>query len=194
MAGKPAFRDIAGEVDAVLHGCDLCGYAINGDLQLLERELAESGMAFNIDDRKVVDPLRLWQRREPRKLTDAYRKFVGGEPDDFNAHDAGDDVRMTVRILERMADGADAETLHAEGNPQMVDPAGKFTRDDNGEILFAFGKYHGTPIAEHADYLEWMRHRDFAPSTLKVVEATLDHIYGHTDDDQPDKGDEDEEE
>ncbi|NBW94950.1 MAG: hypothetical protein EBR20_11485, partial [Bacteroidetes bacterium] len=29
--------------------------------------------------RLVVDPFRIWQSLEPRSLTDAYRRFVGGE-------------------------------------------------------------------------------------------------------------------
>ena len=173
-AAWPPFCDVAAEIAAFLDGSDMGGYSASSDLQILERELDAAGCRLHTSGMHVVDPLRLWQKREPRKLTDAYERFVGPVPDTLRAHDAGDDVRMTIAVIEAMAGQASAEELHAEGNPKMVDIAGKFIRDDQDRVVFRFGKHYGKPIAAHHDFLWWMLDRDFAPSTRAIARAELE--------------------
>jgi DNA polymerase-3 subunit epsilon len=173
----PPFEAIAFEVADFLEGSDIGGYSVASDFQILERELEATGHDLRTADLRIVDPLRLWQKREPRKLTDAYARFVGPLPDGLRAHDAGDDVRMTVAVIEAMAGSATVDELHAEGNPRMVDVAGKFVRDDQGRIVFGFGKHRGDPVDAHPDFLYWMLQKDFAPSTLAVARAELDRIH-----------------
>ena len=175
-AAWPPFRAVAFEVADFLEGCDIGGYSASSDFQVLERELEAAGHDLRTADLRIVDPLRLWQKREPRKLTDAYERFVGPLPDTLRAHDAGDDVRMTTAVIEAMAGGATVDELHAEGNPRMVDVAGKFVRDDQGRTMFGFGRHRGAPVDAHPDFLCWMLQKDFAPSTLAVARAELDRI------------------
>ena len=173
-ASWPPFRTVAAEIAGFLEGADIGGYSASGDCQILERELEWTGCGLRTPDLRIVDPLRLWQKREPRKLTDAYERFVGPVPDTLRAHDAGDDARMTVAVIEAMAGSATVSELHAEGNPNMVDVAGKFVRDEQDRIVFAFGKHRGDPVAAHLDFLHWMLGKDFAPSTLAVARAELE--------------------
>lgn len=180
-AAWPRFRAVAAEVAAFLEGADIGGYAVSSDIQILERELEWAGCELRTAELRIVDPLRLWQKREPRKLTDAYERFVGPVPDTLRAHDAGDDARMTVAVIEAMAGSATAAELHAEGNPRMVDVAGKFVRDEQDRITFAFGKHRGDPTDAHPDFLYWMLQKDFAPSTLAVARAELDRITAPAD-------------
>ena len=188
-AAWPPFRAVAAEVAAFLEGADIGGYAVSSDVQILEREIEWSGCELRTDELRIVDPLRLWQKREPRKLTDAYERFVGPVPDTLHAHDAGDDARMTVAVIEAMAGSASVAELHAEGNPNMVDVAGKFVRDEQGRITFAFGKHRSDPIDAHPDFLWWMLQKDFAPSTLAVARAELDRINAPADEpEEPDAG------
>lgn len=172
----PPFREIAAEVTAFLDGADIGGYSVSSDVQILERELESADCDLRTTDLRIVDPLRLWQKREPRKLTDAYERFVGPVPETLQAHDAGDDVRMTIAVIEAMAGEASADEMHAEGNPKMVDVAGKFVRDDQDRVVFNFGKHRGDPIAAHHDFLFWMIQKDFARSTLAVAQAELERI------------------
>ena len=180
-ASWPPFREVAVEIAAFLNGSDIGGYAVSSDVQILERELEWAGCELRTTDLRIVDPLRLWQKREPRKLTDAYERFVGPVPDTLRAHDAGDDARMTIAVIEAMAGSASVAELHAEGNPNMVDVAGKFVRDEQGRITFAFGKHRGDPTDAHPDFLYWMLGKDFAPSTLVVARAELDRITAPAD-------------
>ena len=188
-AAWPPFRAVAAEVAAFLEGADIGGYAVSSDVQILERELEWAGCELRTDELRIVDPLRLWQKREPRKLTDAYERFVGPVPDTLRAHDAGDDALMTVAVIEAMAGSATVAELHAEGNPNMVDVAGKFVRDEQGRITFAFGKHRSDPIDAHPDFLWWMLQKDFAPSTLAVARAELDRINAPADEpEEPNAG------
>ena len=109
-ASWPPFRAVAAEVAAFLEGADIGGYSVSSDIQILEVELAHAGCELRTADLRVVDPLRLWQKREPRKLTDAYERFVGPVPEELCAHDAGDDVRMTLAVIEAMAGGGPPST------------------------------------------------------------------------------------
>jgi len=179
-ASWPPFRAVAAEVAAFLEGADIGGYSVSSDIQIIEVELAHAGCELRTADLRVVDPLRLWQKREPRKLTDAYERFVGPVPEELRAHDAGDDVRMTLAVIEAMAGGATVDELHAEGNPRMVDVAGKFVRDDQDRIVFGFGRHRGDPVDAHPDFLDWMLGRDFPPSTLAVARAELHRVIDAT--------------
>ncbi len=176
VADRPLFRTVAAEVAAFLEGADIGGYSVSSDIQILERELAAAEVTLDTDTLRIVDGLRLWQKREPRKLTDAYQRFVGPIPEDLQPHDALDDVRMTVAVIERMANGQTAAELHAEAHPDMVDPAGKFRRDEHDRIVFAFGKHRGDPTDDHPDFLAWILNKDFPPSTLAVARRELDRI------------------
>ncbi|MYD88376.1 MAG: hypothetical protein F4018_00010 [Acidobacteria bacterium] len=99
---------------------------------------------------------------------------MGPVPEILQAHDAGDDVRMTIAVIEAMAGQASADELHAEGNPNMVDVAGKFVRDDQDRVVFDFGKHRGDPIAAHHDFLLWIIQKDLTPSTIAVAIAELE--------------------
>lgn len=172
-AAWPPFRDIAGEVAALLEDADIGGYSVSQDVQILERELDAAGIVLQTGGFRIVDGLRLWQMRERRKLTDAYQRFVGPIPEQIHAHDAGDDVRMTIAVIEALAGSATVDELHVEGNATMVDVAGKFVRDERGRIVFGFGRHRGAPIEEHHDFLRWMLNRDFPRSTLDIAIAEI---------------------
>ena len=173
----PPFAAVAFEIADLLEDADIGGYSVASDIQILENELNAAGHPLGTADLRIVDPLRLWQKREPRKLTDAYERFVGPIPEDLRAHDALDDVRMTLAVIERMAGDRSAGEMHAEAHPQMVDPTGKFVRDEQGRIAFAFGRHRGDPVDRHPDFLDWMLRKDFAPSTLAVARAELDRLW-----------------
>jgi len=114
---------------------------------------------------------------------------VGPVPGTLRAHDAGDDARMTVAVIEAMAGSASVDELHAEGNPNMIDVAGKFVRDEQGRVTFGFGRHRGDPVDAHPDFLDWMLGKDFAPSTLAVARAELHRICeAPPEPDDPDAG------
>lgn len=171
----PAFDTFAAEIAALLDGCDIAGYGVANDIQVLERELHAAGRCWQLEGVRIVDGLRLWQQRERRRLTDAYAQWVGGAPPHGRNHDAGHDVTVTAALIERMAEGAAVPDLHQEGHPGYVDPAGRFEKR-GGVIHLRFGPHRGDPANAHPDFLNWMLDRDFAPSSLQVCRTILEEL------------------
>ena len=172
VADAPAFRDVAGEIEELLAGADIGGYAVVGDVQIIEREMSIAGREWSADGVAIVDALKLWQKRERRRLEDAYAKFVGPLPEDADTHNADYDVDMTVAVIAAMQNGKTVEELHEETNEGMVDVAGKFRRD-RGRIVFNFGPYRGTVATDEPSFLDWMLGKDFPESTRRVTQALL---------------------
>ena len=130
-------------------GADIGGYSLEGDLTILTAELERSGQALELDNRSIVDGFRIWTTRERRRLSDAYRRFVGEMPLTAEEHEALDDTRMTVQVIEALAGEASASELHAEAMSDLVDIARRFRRSDEGEIVFAFGEHRGQAATAH---------------------------------------------
>ena len=57
--------------------------------------------------------------------------------------------------------------------PGLVDVEGKFRRNENEIIVFAFGEHLDEPAINHTDYLEWMLRADFAEDTKRVCRILL---------------------
>lgn len=188
VANQPEFRKIADDVAAILKDADIAGYSVTNDIEMIEKEMAIARKRWTASGRNIIDAYRLWQVREPRTLSDAHRRFVGPVPETVQAHDARGDVSMTISIINAMQDGKSVSQLHHEAHPDMIDPAGKFRKQD-GETVYNFGPYRGLPVSHHPEYLQWMLTKSFAPSTLEAVRnliAVFPVPYDPYDDDYDD--------
>lgn len=181
VADKPPFRSYARAIVQHLDGCDLCGFNIRGyDLPLLIAELRRAGVELPLEERAVVDPLKIFHDRERRDLTGALRFYCQMEHE--GAHGAEADVIATVAVLDaqvaryrdlpRTIDG-----LHATHvDPDAIDFDGKFRRVD-GRIVFNFGKYMGQDLdsiaASKPDYLNWILQQDFYDDVKTIVRRAL---------------------
>lgn len=175
VAHQPEFRRIAEDVAEMLQNADIAGYSVTSDIEILEKEMDIAGKRWTASGRRIVDAYRLWQVREPRTLSDAHRRFVGPVPEDTQAHDARDDVNMTMAVINAMQEGKTVAELHDEAYPDMIDPAGKFKKE-NGHAVYNFGPFRGLPVSDHPEYLEWMLSKSFAPSTMQAAQTLLDTI------------------
>ena len=139
-------------------------------------------MPFSTEGRHIIDPCRIFHKREPRDLTAALRFYCGMEHD--GAHKAEADVLAALLVLDGQAEryGDLPRTIpelhdHME-YPDIVDPDGKFVRREDGVIVFAFGKYRDDPVDEVAEndagYLEWVLRSDFSDEARRVARAALD--------------------
>lgn len=102
LAGCPGFAEVAREIREVIDGARvLIGYNLAFDIEMLQAEfLRNGGPPVDVSEKQLVDPLRLWQRCEPRSLQAAHRRFVGQEF--AAAHSASADVAATGRVLRGM--------------------------------------------------------------------------------------------
>ena len=169
VADQPIFAERAADVLDALKGADIGGYSVAGDIQIIQAEFQLAGLTWDIAGCAIVDPFQLWNARERRRLEDAYARFVGTS-EKYKAHDAGDDVAMTAAVIDAMADGRSVQELHDEVYSDMVDIAGKFRRNETGEIIFAFGPHKGDLARFNPGFLSWMQSRDFPPSTLQAID------------------------
>ena len=76
VANEYFFRQIARSLATYLEGCDLCGYNIwIFDLRMLVNEFKRAEVPFSVEGRHIIDPCRIFHRREPRHLTAALKFY-----------------------------------------------------------------------------------------------------------------------
>ena len=184
VADAPTFRQIARSLLDLFGDADLAGYnVLRFDLPLLEREFRDCELDLRLDQRRVLDAMVIFHRREPRHLAAALRFYLERELE--GAHSAEADVKATAEIL-------DAQLERYEDLPRKVqeldawirrvprdavDRSGKFVWQD-GEAVFSFGKNQGKTLREVAEqsrgYLEWVLKSDFPEDARDVVQRALD--------------------
>lgn len=180
---KPAFREIAKDIYALIQDCDLAGYnLIAYDLPILINEFKRAGIDYSIENVSVVDVMKIFKRKERRDLTAAYRFYCQKELE--GAHSALKDTLATFEIfhaqLQRYNDlPQDVTGLHQFSNQRdkrYVDNDKKFIWTD-GEACFTFGKCKGQPLKKvvknDADYLNWMLQQDFSPEVIGIIRSAL---------------------
>lgn len=190
VADCPTFAEIADELFEMLNDCDLAGFnIIRFDVPLLIAEFQRCGIRYSLQDRKLVDCLRIFHRNEPRDLT-AGLKFYCDE-DHVGAHGAEADVLATARILEAQLARHEALPQTVAGLDQYcthrpedaVDPRGKL-RWKEGQITLAFGRYRGAfldqVIVDDPDYVQNILYQEFSDEVKTIVHHALISNPTHT--------------
>jgi DNA polymerase III subunit epsilon len=178
VAKEKTFVQLAADVVQFFDGADIAGFNSNRfDLPLLIEELARCGKSFPAPDTKMVDAQRIYHRKEERTLSAAYRFYCGKTLE--GAHDAEADIRATKEVflnqIERYDDiGTTVEEIQKFcGDAELVDPGRKLKKNDDGEIVYNFGKHRGKTVASEPDYAEWMLKSDFPDSTKAILRKIL---------------------
>jgi DNA polymerase-3 subunit epsilon len=187
VRGEPTFRQIANGLLEFLKEADLGGFNVRRfDVPLLDRELRDCGLDLGLADRRVLDVMTIFHKKEPRDLRAAVRHYLAREH--AGAHTAEADVAAALDVLdaqlERYADlPRSVDELDAWCGPMAVavDRAGKFVWRE-GEVAFSFGRYQGRSLREVAkeqpDYLRWILDQDFPPDARELVERALGENTG----------------
>ncbi|SMG37865.1 DNA polymerase-3 subunit epsilon [Marivirga sericea] len=192
---KPAFKSVAKELSAFLHGCDLAGFNIlKFDVPVLVEEFLRADVDFDISKRKLLDAQKIFHMMEKRTLTAAYKFYC--DKDLVDAHSAEADTLATLEVLDaqiKRYEGEslkdlkgktigtienNVETLHLITNDNMVDLAGRFVFNDDGIEVFNFGKHKGQAVEnvlkKESGYYDWMMKGDFPMDTKrKLTEIKL---------------------
>ena len=183
----PTFRQIARSLLGWLDGADLAGFNIlRFDLPLLERELRDCGLDLGRAERRVVDAMAIFHRKERRDLSAAVRFYLGRDHE--GAHSAQVDVEAAAAVLE-------AQLLRYEDLPRSIGDLAAWIGPERGEgaertkftfrdgvPVFAFGRHLGRSVDEVAreapDYLRWLLAADFPPEAKRLVADWLERGSG----------------
>jgi DNA polymerase-3 subunit epsilon len=191
VANAPKFEEVAATLYKFLHDCDLAGFNSNKfDIPMLAEEFLRVGVDFNMEGRNLIDVQVIFHQMEQRTLKAGYKFYCGKDLDD--AHEALPDTLATKEIFEAQLEkyqgteidnGAgqkftpivnDMEKIHEFCQRQRsADLAGRMVFDENGVIVFNFGKYKGMGVKEilkkDPGYYGWMMQGDFPLYTKKVL-------------------------
>ena len=196
VANKPTFQMLAKEIFEFIGDADLAGYNSNRfDIPVLMEEFARVGFDFDIDKRKTIDVQRIFYKMEPRTLSAAYQFYC--QKNIQNAHDAMEDVRATIEVLDgqlKKYNGMDfvpeegevipapiqndVESLDSFTNDQnILDATQRLKYDHQGTVVFNFGKYMGRPAAEilynDPQYYNWMLNKEFSHQVKKIIKRLV---------------------
>lgn len=193
VADQPTFERIAKSLFDLIGDSDLCTFNGNRfDIPMLMEEFSRVGFELDMTNRNCVDVKRIFHRMERRDLKAAYQFYCGKTLD--GAHDALNDVKATLGVLECMLDyykGKDCidkdDVVIAEPIVNDVKALADFTKDFDsvdftGTIklnkddvpVFGFGKYQGQSVVEclskDKSYYDWiMTKGEFTTDTRKII-------------------------
>jgi DNA polymerase III subunit epsilon len=199
VAEKPTFKQYAKGISKFLEGCDLSGFnSSRFDIPLLAEEFLRAGVEFSLEGRHLIDAQNIFHKMEPRTLKAAYRFYCDKELE--GAHAAMPDTEATLEVLLSQLhryENTTFEDSHGEivgplpqGMPELdefcqyrprVDAAGKFSRNEAGEITFAFGKHKDEVVskvlARERGYLDWFLKADFPEYSKRVLRMIADGTF-----------------
>lgn len=179
VANSPTFKEVAKSLANFMAGCDIAGYnSTKFDIPLLAEEFLRAGIDFDFRKRKIVDVQVIFHKMEPRNLAAAYQFYCGKNLE--NAHSAEADTIATYEILDAQVDKYpdlknDINFLSEfSSKTKNADYAGRMIFDENGEILFNFGKHKGKKVSDvlekyDPNYYSWMMQGDFTLDTKRVL-------------------------
>ena len=192
VKSKHTFGVIAPGLVKFLQNCDLGGFNSNRfDVPMLAEEFLRVGVDFGLEGRNLIDVQNIFHKMEQRTLKAAYRFYCDKELE--GAHEAYPDTAATLEILvnqlEKYADAtisdsrgetvgpvpSDMDELHKFcQRTRNADLAGRLIYNDDGVIVFNFGKNKGVSVKELIErdpgYFGWMMKGDFPRYTKRVLE------------------------
>lgn len=192
---KPGFKEVAKEYAKFLEGADLAGFnIIKFDIPMLVEEFLRAGIDFDYSRKKIIDAQKIFHLMEKRTLSAAYQFYMQKEMADSHTAEADTQAAMEVLLaqVERyngkdVTDGLgrkvgcignDMDVLNKLTATDLVDLAGRMTRNQKGEVIFNFGKHKSKPVlkvfADEPSYYDWMMNGDFPQDTKrKLTEIKL---------------------
>jgi DNA polymerase-3 subunit epsilon len=178
VANEPTFKELAGQIHAMIKDADLAGFNSDRfDIPLLAEELLRSEVDFDMKNRVSVDVQTIFHKKEERTLSAAYKFYCNASLE--NAHSAEADTMATYEILKAQLDRYedlenDMKTLSEyTTRKKSVDFAGFIALNAEGQEIFTFGKHKGALVDEVLDkepgYFGWIQNAEFPLYTKKVL-------------------------
>ncbi|MFT6503164.1 MAG: DNA polymerase-3 subunit epsilon [Crocinitomicaceae bacterium] len=183
----PTLKEGLPELEAFLKDCDFAGYNSNKfDLPMLAEELLRAGSSFDLSGKKHIDVQNIFHKMEQRTLVAAYKFYC--QKDLKNAHSALADAQATWEVLDAQIKHYDElkedvdflDEFSRHGNVKRADFAGRLAINENGDVVYNFGKQKDKTVKEvminEPGYYGWMMSADFPLYTKQCLKAEMDRI------------------
>ncbi len=193
---EPFFSAIADEVAAFIGDADLADYNSNKfDIPVLAEEFLRCNHGFDIRSRKFVDVQNIFHKMEQRTLAAAYQFYC--QQTMQNAHNALYDTRVTLDVFKAQLERYEtlSRSVHElaeftrQGNIEWHDFAGRLAVNENGKIMYNFGKHKGKTVEEihysEPGYYGWMLDADFPLYTKQLLKEEIERIKAERKQSQP---------
>lgn len=190
---QPTFERVAKSLYDLIGDSDFCTFNGNRfDIPMLMEEFSRYGYELDMSNRSCVDVKRIYHRMERRDLKAAYQFYCKKNLD--GAHDALNDVKATLEVLESMLDYYSGKDCVDKDDSVISEPVindmkalSDFTKDfDNVDFagtiklnsenipVFGFGKYQGQSVTsvleKDKSYYDWiMTKGEFTSQTRKIL-------------------------
>ena len=180
VADAPSFKDIANDLYSFIDGCDLAGFnSIHFDVPMLYNEFLRAGIVLDYSKIRLIDACNIFRQKEAHTLSKAVSFYL--DKDHTDAHSAVADVVATKNVLLKQIEmyglnSLDEIALLSNWNRELLDLSGKFTYNDDKEIVFTFGQHKDKVAKNHPDYLSWMLKGNFNHDTKRIANELLKSI------------------
>lgn len=177
---KPTFAQVSKSLLKFIEGCDIVGFNSNRfDVPMLVSMFNRFGLSWLWKEVNLIDVRNIYVQREERTLSAGVKFYLGRDHD--SAHSAEGDIEATWQILlAQLAKYSDLPkdmkdlALYSNYGREIIDMAGKFRKNDSGEIVFTFGTHQDKPVKDYKSYLQWMLEKgDFTKDTKDCARKLL---------------------
>jgi len=193
VADCPKFNEVAQSLYEYISNCDIAGFNSNSfDLPMLFFHFSRAGIEWDYQSFAKIDVGNIFKRKEERTLSAGLKFYTGRSLE--NAHAADADTEATVDIFLAQIDKYDDLPLdlaalekYSNYDRGFLDLSGKFSENENGDIILNFGKHKGEKAMDHLGFVEWMLRADFPIDTCnicwKIIEEANASFANLTEDD-----------
>jgi len=173
----PTFKMIAKELVSIIEDSDIGGFNSNKfDVPMLAEEFLRCETDIDLKNRKFIDVMVIFMKKEPRNLEAAYKFYCNKEL--TNAHAAEADTRATYEVFKSQLNkyqdlgNSIGEIAEFSTHNKNADFAGRLVYDEKNNIIVNFGKYKGKKLIEvlkkDPSYYDWVQRGDFPLYTKSV--------------------------
>ena len=193
VKGQPRFASVAKELLQWINEADAIGGYNNRqyDDVVIEHEFARIGISLDLKEKPCLDVFAMLNRFFPRTLVGMVKLLLGVDME-AQAHDADADTKYTVTLARELlmkGEGIkDISKINDLLYPGELDRGGKLVFNEDGEVVFGFGKYDQKKttatlrdvVSTDYNYLNWMLGQDFPSDFKKIIRDAIKGSYPET--------------
>lgn len=161
--------DVWDEIRSTIGDDDILSYNGNHfDVPMLYYNLVRENLQFDFSKRKYYDSMVIERKKLQYKLSETYKRYTGDYFD--GAHDALCDVKATIEVFKHQIN----ESPESLDNKDflLVSPEGLVKYNDDGKLIFAYGKYRNHLTNEicktDTAYIKWVIDKFSNPTRIAI--------------------------